>query len=76
MTRLDEAAKRHCENVHLNGCGCNAAFQAGYRAALKEAARVASEHAMENGPTHVYTMGGHKIAEKIRSLAGESTREG
>jgi hypothetical protein len=38
------------------------------REALEEAANVSAEHAMENGPTHDFQMGGHKIAEKIRSL--------
>ncbi len=36
--------------------------------AFKEAAQVATDHAMENGPTHDFTMGGHKIAEKICAL--------
>ena len=37
-------------------------------ARLEEAERVATAYAIENGPSHVYTMGGHAIAKNIRAL--------
>lgn len=36
--------------------------------AIEECAKVAEHHAMENGPSQVFTMGGHAIASKLRAL--------
>ena len=60
-------SKEHAENVF------GRYLQQAYESGLEDGAKVATRHAMTNGPAHDFGMGGHKIAEKIRKRKKRSS---